>query len=60
MWFASKYDVWDEELYEEQDFKLDNLQEHLTNANIKLEDTYCTYKMMHELNFEKDQRALAP
>ena len=54
MWFSSKYDVWDEELYEEQDYKLENLEEHLRTENIKLEDTYCTYKVMHELNFEKD------
>ena len=43
MWFASKYDVWDEELYEEQDYKLNNLLEHLNTTTIKLEDTYCTY-----------------
>ena len=55
-----KHDVWDEELVEAQNFKLDNLLAHMSNTTITLEDTYCTYKVMHELNLEKEQRALAP
>lgn len=50
----SKHDVWDEELVEAQDFKLDNLLGHMSNTTITLEDTYCTYKVMHELNVEKE------
>ena len=55
-----KHDVWDEELADEQNYKLDNLQAHMSATTITLEDTYCTYMVMHELNLAKDQRALAP
>jgi hypothetical protein len=54
VWFVYKHDVWDEELVEAQDFKLDNLLGHMSNTTITLEDTYCTYKVMHELNLEKE------
>ena len=59
-WFLCKYDVWDEELFGEQNYKLENLEEHMMTTTITLEDTYCTYKVMHELNLEKEQHALAP
>jgi hypothetical protein len=59
-WFLCKYDVWDEELFGEQNYKLENLEEHMMTTTITLEDTYCAYKVMHELNLEKEQRALAP
>ena len=49
-----KHDVWDEELAEAQYFKLENLLAHMSNTKITLEDTYCTYKVMHELNLEKE------
>jgi hypothetical protein len=49
-----KYDVWDEELCNEEEYKLDNLQEHMSTTAIKLEDAYCTYKVMHELNYERE------
>ena len=42
-WFVFKHDVWDEELYEEQNYKMDNLLEHMNATAIKLEDAYCTY-----------------
>jgi hypothetical protein len=54
MWFVNKHDVWDEELVEGQNFKLDNLLAHMSNTKITLEDTYCTYKVMHELNLKKE------
>ena len=49
-----KHDVWDEKLLDEQHYKLDNLLTHMSNTTITLEDTYCTYKVMHELNREKE------
>ncbi len=59
-WFVYKHDVWDEELVEAQNYKLESLLAHMSTTGITLEDTYCTYKVMHELNLEKEQRALAP
>ena len=60
VWFVSKYDVWDEELYLEQNYKLENFQNHMSTTDIKLEDAYCTYKVMNELNYERNLIALAP
>jgi hypothetical protein len=59
-WFVYKHDVWDEELLEGQNWMLDNLLQRMSAAAIRLEDSYCTYKVMHELNLKKEERALAP
>ena len=54
MWLVAKYDIWDEELVEKQSSKLDNLLEHMITTSIRLEDTYCTYKVILELNLEME------
>jgi hypothetical protein len=54
-----KYDIWDEEVLQ-NDYKLDNLGNLLLNDNIRIEDAYCTYNIVYELNKAKENKPLGP
>ncbi len=54
-----KYDIWDEDVLD-QDHKLTNLETLLANDDIRLEDAYCTYKVVYDLNLEKENKPLGP